>query len=104
MTTIDEVKKAEREQKQSLRKPHPFSLIETAKKLGPAKRFLYIGDLPDDILAAHQAKKDLNIKAVAFPTFTSDPESTAAELKKAKPDFTLEKPADLLKLALSNNH
>lgn len=104
LTTMDEVKKAEREQKQSLRKPHPFSLLETARELRKAKRFLYVGDLPDDILAAHQAKKTINIKAAAFPAFTSDPRTAAEELKKTKPDFILSKPADLIKHALSSHH
>ena len=34
MTTMDDVKKGEREKKESLRKPHPFSLIKTAQAMG----------------------------------------------------------------------
>jgi phosphoglycolate phosphatase-like HAD superfamily hydrolase len=98
LTTMDEVKKAEREQKKSLRKPNPFSLLETANLLGKGKNFCYVGDLPDDMLAAHKAKEILSIQAVAFPNFTSDPETTSRELAKVKPDFILERPSDLLKL------
>lgn len=104
MTTIDEVKKSEREQKMSLRKPHPFSLLETARELRKAKRFLYVGDLPDDMLAAQQAKKAIDMKCAAFPTFTSDPETALEELKKTHPDFIMKKPADLLKIAFSSRH
>ncbi|MBI3306853.1 MAG: HAD hydrolase-like protein [Candidatus Omnitrophica bacterium] len=100
ITTIDEVKRAEQEMKQSLRKPHPFSLIETAKMLGHGKRVLYVGDLPDDILAAHQSKPIVNIRSVAFPDFTSHPEETLKELKKLKPDFVLRKASDLPKLVM----
>lgn len=98
ITTMDDVKKAEREQKQSLRKPHPYSLIQTAKNMGLERSFLYIGDLPDDIVASQRAGEALNIKSVAFPTYTSDPQSTAKALEKVRPDFTIEKPADLLKI------
>ncbi|MBI3314069.1 MAG: HAD family hydrolase [Candidatus Omnitrophica bacterium] len=100
MTTMDEVKKAEQEMKQSLRKPHPFCLIETAKKLGASKRFLYVGDLPDDILAASQAKSAVNICSVGFPSFTANPKETLEEINKMKPDFIARKPADLAKLVL----
>lgn len=97
ITTMDEVKKAEREQKKSLRKPHPFSLIETALKLGQGKRFCYVGDLPDDVLAALRAKEVIDILALAFPKFASDPKLTAKEIEKARPDAILEKASDLLK-------
>ena len=96
ITTMDEVKKAEREQRQSLRKPHPYSILETAKKLGAGKRFLYVGDLPDDILAAREAKSTLNIRSAGLPgvgRMTS--EEARAEMIKAKPDFILKKPSDL---------
>ena len=98
MTTVDEVKKAEREQKQSLRKPNPFSLIQTAKKLGIDRKFLYIGDLPDDMQAAHQAKKVIDIRAVAFSSYASDPSAAAEALEKATPDFYLERPSALFRL------
>lgn len=103
MTTADEVKKAEEEQKCSLRKPHPFSLIETARHFGSGKRCFYVGDLPDDILAARSAKKTLPIESVAFPAFTSDPRGTAEEFKKIKPDFLVQRPSDLLRLLTIRN-
>jgi phosphoglycolate phosphatase-like HAD superfamily hydrolase len=98
MTTVDEVKKAERDQKQSLRKPNPYSLLQTAKKIGLDHKFMYVGDLPDDMLATQRAKEVLSIRSVAFPTYTSDPETTAKELQKTHPDFIIARPSDLLKV------
>jgi phosphoglycolate phosphatase-like HAD superfamily hydrolase len=96
---MDEVKKAEKEQRQSLRKPHPFSLLETAKKMNPTKKYLYVGDLPDDILAANQAKASIQIKSVAYPGHASDSEKSLQEIRKAHPDFILTRPSDLIPIA-----
>ncbi len=98
ITTIDEVKRAEQQQKQSLRKPHPYSLIETAKRIGISKRFLYVGDLPDDIFAATQAKDTFSVRSVAFPWYSANSRVAMEEVKKAKPDFILKKASLLPKL------
>ncbi len=98
-TTMDEVKKAEQAQGKSLRKPHPFSLVETAKHLGVKKNLLYVGDLPDDMLAAKHARPEAEIACAGFPKFDADPASALKELLKTKPDFILQKPAELLKIA-----
>lgn len=95
VTTMDEVRKAEKEKMESLRKPHPFSLVETAKKIGKGKRFLYLGDLPDDILAATQAKSEIDIKSAALLTCAHDPAGAVLEMKKIKADYILKKPAQL---------
>lgn len=95
LTPIDEVKRAERELKQSLRKPHPYSLLETAKKIGGKKRLLYVGDLPDDILATHRAKGSLEIRSVAFPVLARNPRTALAEIVKVQPDFIIRNPRDL---------
>jgi HAD superfamily hydrolase (TIGR01548 family) len=100
LTTMDEVKKAEKEMRQSLRKPHPFSILATAKKLGADKKFLYVGDLPDDILAANQAKASIRIKSVAHPWKSSSPQESLQEIKKMHPDYILFKPSDLIPIAL----
>ncbi len=99
VTTMGEVKAAEEKMKMSLRKPHPFSLIETAKQLGAKKKFLYIGDLPDDVYAANAAKKEINIQSAGFPLFAANPFHAQQELKKAEADFLIQHPHDLLKLA-----
>ena len=99
ITTMGEVKAAEAKMKMSLRKPHPFSLLETAKQLGVNKKFLYIGDLPDDVYAANSAKKEINIQSAGFPLFAANPFHSQQELKKAEADFLIQHPHDLLKLA-----
>ncbi len=99
LTPIDEVKKAERLLKQSLRKPHPYSILETAKKLGNHKRFLYLGDLPDDVIAANRSKETLSIFSAVFPSLARNPKETMVEITKVKPDFVVQKPRDLISLA-----
>lgn len=98
MTTMDEVKKEERERKESLRKPHPFSIIKTAQALGAKKKFLYVGDLPDDILAANRAKASLSIKAAAFPMLAANPFQAIKEIETEKPDFIVRTPSELCHL------
>jgi HAD superfamily hydrolase (TIGR01548 family) len=99
VTTMDDVKRAEKEQRQSLRKPHPFSLLETARKMGLNKKYLYVGDLPDDVLAANQAKASIQIHSVAYPGHASNPVKALQEIKKEKPDFILTRPSDLIPIA-----
>ena len=101
VTTMDEIKKAERTLKKSLRKPNPFSVVETAKKIGLKNKFLYVGDLPDDILAANGAKSKVNIKAVGFPLFANSPKRAIKELEKAGADYVLKQPAKIADLALT---
>jgi len=98
MTTMDDVKKEEREKKESLRKPHPFSILKTAQALGAKKKFLYAGDLPDDVLAANRAKSSLSIRSVAFPMLAANPFQAEKELEAVQPDFFIRSPADLCRL------
>ncbi len=98
MTNMDDVKKEEREKKESLRKPHPFSLIKTAQAMGAKKKFLYVGDLPDDILAANRAKSVISIKAAAFPMLAANPFQALKEIEEAKPDFIVRTPSELCRL------
>lgn len=98
VTTMDEVKRAEQLMKRSLRKPHPYSLIVTAKKMGAKKKFLYVGDLPDDILAAHEAKSTLDICSAAFPSLAAQAQKTLEEIQKVKPDFILTRPRQIFSI------
>jgi phosphoglycolate phosphatase-like HAD superfamily hydrolase len=98
MTTMDDVRSAEREQKTSLRKPHPFSVLETARKLGNERSFLYVGDLPDDVAATNAAKASLDIDSVAIPSLAFDLEDSMRQLKAVGPDHILNKPSDLIQL------
>jgi len=100
VTTINEVKIAEAKMKKSLRKPHPYSVIETAKKLKAEKlKCLYVGDLPDDIMAAEKAKEALNIESVGFPWYGATPKETILEMKKAGMDHLIKRPSELVTLA-----
>ena len=96
--TMNDVKKEEREKKESLRKPHPFSILKTAQALGMKKKYLYVGDLPDDVLAANRAKAFLSIRSVAFPMLAANPFQAAKELEAVHPDFLIKTPADLCRL------
>ena len=106
VVTIDDVRREEKKIGKLLRKPHPWPVLEAARRVAPTDkinqklRFLYIGDLPDDVLAAKRAKKRIRIQSMAFPQFARDPQSTLTELKKLKPDFFLKHPKDLLKIVL----
>lgn len=99
MTTIDEVRKEEKVQRKSLRKPHPYSLLRTAQELGGSGRMLYVGDLPDDIMAARHAAESMAMDSAAFMLLNDACKSTLEEMKKAKPDHVFSAPADLLKIA-----
>lgn len=98
MTTMDDVRKAERLQGTSLRKPHPFSLLETAKKIGLKKKFLYIGDLPDDIFSAVRAQPTINVTAAGYTGKAHNAEEARNALINAGASVILKKPADILKV------
>ena len=98
VTTMDDVKKAERLKGCSLRKPHPFSLLETAKKIGAKKRYLYLGDLPDDIFSALRAKPEMQVTAVGFTGKAHHRDTAAAVLQKAGASAVFEKPGEILKI------
>jgi len=126
IVTIDDVRKEEKKRGLVLRKPHPWPILEAARRLPPlpslspqrgerisakggsasggkgeggkSLHFLYVGDLPDDILTATRAKKMISIRSVAFSKFSRDAEATMRELKKVKPDYFLKKPEDLSRL------
>lgn len=111
IVTIDDVKKEEKKTGDLLRKPSPWPLLEAVKGLTPrlvppsvkrgAFRFLYVGDLPDDVLTAKRAKESIHVRSAAFTKFALDQEAILKELKKIKPDFFLKKPEDLLRIVLS---
>ncbi len=98
VVTHDDVAREEKRTGKFLRKPHPFSVLLAAKKMR-AKSFLYVGDLPDDVRAANQAKKKIKIASAAFLHGASDQKKMLLEIKKAKPDFILNHPEDLRKFA-----
>lgn len=93
MMTTDETPK-------NLKKPHPYGLLKIATKLGRNLRYLYVGDLPDDILAAQQAKGKMKIASCGFLAASTSLNEMKKELKKAKADYVCEKPKKLLKIIL----
>lgn len=136
MVTIDDVRREEKKTGRLLRKPHPWPILEAARKIRSARHperssaqdrfregsrfeilrpatgggtqndggvlerlhFLYVGDLPDDILAAKRARPKIQIKTAAFPVCARDSKAALRELRKAGPDFLLKRPSDLLRL------
>lgn len=79
----------EQGKKVSLSKPHPFMLDAIAESF-PAdfKGYYYIGDMPDDILAAANSRYDFQ----SIGTVVSAPDKTALkkELQRAGADFLIE--------------
>ena len=84
----------------NLKKPHPYGLLKIAAKLGRNLRYLYVGDLPDDILAARRAKGEMKIASCGFLAASTLPGEMKRELKKAKADYVCKKPKELLKIIL----
>lgn len=83
------------------KKPHPYGLWKIAAQLGKKLNYLYVGDLPDDILAAKAAKKKMKIGSCGFLKASSQPEEMKQELKKIKADFICENIKELKKILLS---
>lgn len=69
------------------KKPHPYGLLKVAAMLGKNLNFIYIGDLPDDVLAAKEAKKKIKISSCGFLKASSQPEEMKREFKKLKTDY-----------------
>lgn len=91
MVTTDETPK-------NLKKPHPYGLFKTAAKLGQKLRYLYVGDLPDDILAARRARKKIKIASCGYLKASGQKKEMRRELKKAKADFICTKPQELMRI------
>ncbi|MBI4367871.1 MAG: HAD-IA family hydrolase [Candidatus Omnitrophica bacterium] len=89
MITTDETPK-------HLKKPNPYGLLKVASKLGGKLRYLYVGDLPDDMLAAKRAAGKMNVLAGGFLGTSSRPKEMKRELKKAGANFVREQVGELL--------
>jgi len=93
--THDEVERAEKRSGKLLRKPHPYPLLRCAKSLGSKAQFMYVGDLPDDIRTANQAKPSVKVSSCVFVYRAELSKQAWREIKQAKPDHVLKKPADI---------
>ena len=96
MVTVDSLPRPK------FKKPHPFALFEIGKTFGSKLKYLYVGDLPDDMRMAKDAARHLYVTAVGFNYFSTAPKKMAHRLKEAGAQKIITKPADLeqfLKLA-----
>ena len=93
MITTDETPKG-------LRKPDPWGLIKVSNLLGKNGRYAYVGDLPDDILAAKEAKKKIKISSCGFLSVSSQTQEMKKEFKKLKADYLCENAKELKTLIL----
>ena len=70
----------------SLSKPHPFMLDTIAAKLhNAANGFFYVGDMPDDMLAA--ARSRFNFKSIGILISAPDKSSLKKNLLRAGADY-----------------
>ncbi len=79
------------------KKPHPYSLLEIARGFGRRLRYLYIGDLPDDMSMAREAAKQIDITAWGFCALSEDNRSRAM-LKNAGAEKVISSVSELNRL------
>jgi phosphoglycolate phosphatase-like HAD superfamily hydrolase len=73
----------------SLSKPHPFMLDTIVKKCRePFARVYYVGDMPDDMLAA--ARSEANCKGIGMLLSAPDKESLRKDLMDAGADYVVD--------------
>lgn len=81
----------------SLSKPHPFALLECARKIG-GTRFAYVGDTPDDIRAANAAKRERNFLSLGCLAAAEDKVHLRREFERVGADTVIEHPDELVGL------
>ena len=92
---LDDVERAESEYakkglKVNLKKPNPFSLLESAKGLEPFKLTLYVGDSMEDAIMVNEARKtDPRFLFAGVYKFTSVMEAALREFLKYECDLIL---------------
>ena len=83
----------------SLSKPNPFMLDAVVKRFKRSFTGLYyVGDMPDDMLAARRAKE--KFKAIGFLLSAPDKAGLRKELKRAGADYIVEDLEDLKKILM----
>ena len=97
LTTQDDTPKTKK-------KPNPYGLLKIAARLGRSLRYLYVGDLPDDMLATRGAKKKVKIFSCGFLAASASPCEMKRRLKKAGADFVCSAPAELMQIILPKSH
>ena len=104
LVTLDDIEKEEmrrlqsRGKRESLSKPHPFSILEAVRRMTPCPtRSAYVGDLLDDIEAANRARQWIDILAIGCLNPYRAGRSRMRDLFTAHgADFVIESPKDLL--------
>jgi len=83
----------------SLGKPHPFPLLEAARRAeGAGKACAYVGDQPDDMRATRRAGERQPFLAIGCVAIASDPARAAESLRRAGADLVVRHPDGLLEL------
>jgi phosphoglycolate phosphatase-like HAD superfamily hydrolase len=85
----------------SLSKPHPFMLDAIAENTGEDfSSYYYIGDMPDDMIAASRAKE--NFLGIGFIKSSPDKDRLTQDLKKAGATYIIEDMEALKKIVEKN--
>jgi HAD superfamily hydrolase (TIGR01548 family) len=111
LVTLEDIQKEEmrrfqfRGKREPLSKPHPFSILEAVRRISPCPvRSAYVGDLVDDIEAAHRARQQVDMVAIGYLSVYRSGRSRMRDLFRAHgADFVIESPEDLLDLVVRND-
>ncbi len=83
----------------NLTKPHPYSILKAVSEIGlPDPRCGYIGDVPDDMVAANLAKKDIDIQAIGFLDKRKYQKSIEDSLIRAGADYIIREPDEIISI------
>lgn len=86
------------------KKPNPYGLLKIAALLGKDLRYLYVGDLPDDMIAAQRAKKKMKIGSCGFLVASASPSEMKRRLKNAGANFFSSTSRELMEIILPKSH
>lgn len=94
----EEARRARKGSPQSLRRPHPYSLLEAATRLDPDRRYtaIFVGDTPDDMHAVRNAKEERAFEGWGALWGADDPETRTEHLSEAGAVRILVEPTALL--------
>ncbi len=67
----------------NLKKPNPYSLLKIGETFGRKLRYLYVGDLPDDMQTAKAASRKMNVTPWGFSHSSLPRKEIEEALKKA---------------------
>ncbi|MEW5767770.1 MAG: HAD family hydrolase [bacterium] len=81
-------------------KPHPYKLLQVARELGAGSktRCAYIGDLPDDVIAANRAKSELNFISIGCLASTDNKAALRKKFEAHQADLIVEDVEELVQM------